>query len=64
VCGDEKQLLICGRFQASEQCWATPELPREGLDRAQGRWTDVMFHAFDVMVDGLIIQAEQFQKVG
>ena len=40
------------------------KLRGQRFDRAQSRGTDVVFHSFDVVVNDLLIQAEQRQKIG
>jgi hypothetical protein len=51
------QLLIRVR-QTREECRSPPKLLREGLDRPQSRRADVMFHAFHIAVDDVIVEAE------
>ena len=36
----------------------------QGLDRAQGWGTDVMFHSFDVVMNDAFVQAEELEKIG
>jgi hypothetical protein len=42
----------------------TPQLQRKRFDRAQSRRADVVFHPFHVMIDDLLIKAEEFKKIG
>lgn len=51
-------------LQGGEERWPPPQLSREGFDRAQSRRADVVFHAFDVVMNNLLVQTEQSEKVG
>ena len=41
----------------------TPQLQRKRLDRAQSRRADVVFHPFHIMIDDLLVKAEEFKKI-
>jgi hypothetical protein len=40
------------------------ELAGEGLDGAEGGGADVVLHALDVVVDDLIVEAEELEEIG
>jgi hypothetical protein len=40
------------------------QLGGQRLDGAERRLTDVMFHALDIVVNDLVVDAEQFEKIG
>ena len=42
-----------------EQRWLALKVGGEFLDRAQGGWADVMFHAFDVVIDEFIVETQE-----
>src|SRR3954469_23202756 len=46
------------------QCGSTPKLRGQRFDRAQGGWTDVVLHSFDVMINHALIESEHLQEVG
>jgi hypothetical protein len=41
----------------------TPQLQRKRFDRAQSWRADVVFHPFHVMIDDLLVKAEEFKKI-
>lgn len=36
----------------------------EAFDCLEGIWADMMFHAFHVVVDGVVVQIEELEEVG
>jgi hypothetical protein len=50
-------LRNCG-FQSRAQCRPSPQLDSKSFDRGQCRWTDVMLHSFDVIMNDAVIQTE------
>jgi hypothetical protein len=44
--------------------WLALELAGEGLDGAEGRGADMVLHALDVVVDDLIVEAEELEEIG
>ncbi len=51
------------RSQLCAQGGPTPQLQRKRFDRAQSRRADVVFHPFHVMIDDLLIKAEELEKI-
>lgn len=47
----------------SKQSGSALEMLRKTLYGADGLWTDVMLHAFDIVMNGLGIQSEKLEKV-
>jgi hypothetical protein len=39
------------------------ELLRQRLDGAERGWADVVFHAFDIVIDDLLIEAKEFEEI-
>ena len=64
----ERQDEVFGRalhlFEFRQQGGPALQLGGQGLDRAEGRGTDVVFHSLDVMMDHLLVEAEQGQEIG
>ena len=40
------------------------KLIRQRLDGAKSGGADVMFHAFHIVIDDLVVQAKEFKKIG
>jgi len=49
--------------QPREKGRTTLELRGQPFDRSQSRWTDVMFHPFDIMFDHALIDAEELEEI-
>src|SRR5947209_7165982 len=53
-----------GRFQSGKHGRMATKLRGQAFDRAQGWRTNMMLHSFDIVVNDLLVQAEEIQKIG